>query len=68
MGGLVLARGNVVDVDVQGPRRRRVEGEPAKPGLFDGLPERDLLAGRLAGVGVASRMVTSVELAVVYQK
>jgi hypothetical protein len=68
VGGLVLARGDVVDVDVQGPRRRRVEGEGAEPGLFHGLPECDLFAGRLARIGMASRLEPSVELAVVKQE
>ncbi len=68
MCGLVPARGDVVDIDVQRPRRRRVEGEGAEPGLFDGFPERDLLASPLAGVGVASRLEPSVELAVVKQE
>ncbi len=68
MGGLTLARGDVVDVDVEGPRSAAVEVESAEPCLFEGLPKRDLLAARLAGVGVATRLEPAVELAVVQQE
>ena len=68
MGGLVLSPGDLVNVDVEGAGRCGVESQVAEPRLLRRLPERDLLAGGLAPIGMAPRLKPSVELAMVEQE
>ena len=65
---LRAARRDVVDVDVEGARRSRVQREALDAALLESLAQGDLLAGRLARIAVASGLQPAVELAVVEQQ
>ena len=68
MRRLVAARGDVVHVDVERPRRRRVQLEPVDAAFLESFAQRDLLAGGLARVAVAPGLDPQAELAVVEQQ
>jgi hypothetical protein len=68
VGRLVAAGRDRVDVHVEGPRGRGVEGETVDARLLPRLPQRHGFGARLSGIGVAAGLKPPVELPMMKQQ
>jgi len=62
------ARGDLVHVHVQRPRRPGMQDEAGDAGLLAGFPQRDRVPGILAGIRVAAGLQPALQLAVAQEE